>query len=123
MPQLDPFTFSSQVFWLVTIFLAGYFIFFHFLLPTVYTTLKARNRHFVKVYHQVTNYKSKRGNVEKEYRAQLLGLLLIHNELADKLSNSSLNSSVLNNIDANIQSNLASDSSELVEYYALLQSI
>jgi predicted PurR-regulated permease PerM len=122
MPQLDPFTFSSQVFWLVAIFLTGYFLFFNYILPTVYTTLKARNRHFVNVYQQVTNYKSKRGGVEKDYRAQLLGLLLIHNELTDKLINSSLNNSI-SNIDSNIQTALSEDSSSLVEYYALLQSV
>lgn len=69
MPQLDKFAFSSQVFWLILLFLAGYFVFFHFVLPSLYATLKVRNRRFLSLWQKMNYYGSKKNRLIDFYRS------------------------------------------------------
>nr|YP_009050525.1 ATP synthase F0 subunit 8 [Sargassum fusiforme]AIG23793.1 ATP synthase F0 subunit 8 [Sargassum fusiforme]QJC59499.1 ATP synthase F0 subunit 8 [Sargassum fusiforme] len=44
MPQFDTITFFNQVFWLVLIVFNFYFIILRFMLPSLASSLKARNK-------------------------------------------------------------------------------
>ena len=67
MPQLDKFAISSQVFWLILIFLGFYFIFFNFILPQMYVTLRIRNARFVKLWNKMNSYADKKVAVVRYY--------------------------------------------------------
>jgi len=56
MPQLDKFAFSSQVFWLILLFLGGYFLFFNFILPSIYAVIKVRATRFVNLWNRMNFY-------------------------------------------------------------------
>jgi hypothetical protein len=56
MPQLDKFAFSSQVFWLILLFLGGYFLFFNFILPSIYAVIKVRTTRFVNLWNRMNFY-------------------------------------------------------------------
>ena len=43
MPQLDKFTFATQIFWLSFFFLSSYFITLNFFLPRILSILRLRN--------------------------------------------------------------------------------
>ncbi len=67
MPQLDKFAISSQVFWLILVFLGFYFIFFNFILPQMYVTLRIRNARFVKLWNKMNSYADKKVAVVQYY--------------------------------------------------------
>jgi hypothetical protein len=67
MPQLDKFAISSQVFWLILVFLGFYFIFFNFILPQMYVTLRIRNTRFVKLWNKMNAYADKKVAVVQYY--------------------------------------------------------
>jgi hypothetical protein len=126
MPQLDPFTFSSQVFWLITIFLVGYFLFFNYIIPTVYSTLKVRNQHFLKLQNQLTSYNLKKGTIENEYKNKLSLIVNSNTLLVENLTNSSINYNT--NLFTTIISQKDSKdvellNAELLTYYSAIDSL
>jgi hypothetical protein len=54
MPQLDKFSFSSQIFWLIIIFFALHYFFLRDVLPRIAASLKYRH-HILKSYAGVLN--------------------------------------------------------------------
>lgn len=86
MPQLDRFAFSSQVFWLIVLFLIGYFIFFNFILPSLYTTLKLRNRRFLHLWQKMNYYGSKKNRLIKFYRNFFINFFGVQTDFLTRLS-------------------------------------
>jgi hypothetical protein len=126
MPQLDPFTFSSQVFWLITIFLLGYFLFFHFIIPTVYSTLKVRNQHFLRLQNQLASYNLKKGTIEFEYKNRLSSILMFNSILIDNLNvshNEHINTT-FNSISTQKESKeIETVNNELLTYYSAIDAL
>jgi hypothetical protein len=54
MPQLDKFSFSSQIFWLIIIFFSLHYFFLRDVLPRIAASLKYRH-HILKSYSGVLN--------------------------------------------------------------------
>lgn len=71
LPQLDPTYFASQVFWLVIVFVALYFIFSRTILPALSTTLENRHEHIQSDLDTAERLKEEAETVQKSYESAL----------------------------------------------------
>lgn len=71
LPQLDPTWFASQVFWLVIVFAALYFIFSRSILPALSTTLENRHEHIQSDLDTAERLKEEAETVQKNYETVL----------------------------------------------------
>lgn len=81
MPQLDPTSFASQIFWLVVIFLALYFVVWKVALPKVARVLEERQTHIDELLEKASKLKDEaaavladyeKGRADSQARAQAL---------------------------------------------------
>ncbi len=56
MPQLDKFSYITQIFWVITVIVVFYFVFFKFFLPVLSTTAKFRVKNVVNLQLQQNWY-------------------------------------------------------------------
>ncbi|MGH6946541.1 MAG: F0F1 ATP synthase subunit B' [Kiloniellales bacterium] len=67
MPQLDPTSFASQIFWLVVIFLALYFVIWKLALPKVARVLEERQSHIDELLDKASKLKDEAAAVLADY--------------------------------------------------------
>lgn len=67
MPQLDPTTFASQIFWLAVVFLALYFVIWKVALPKVARVLEERQGHIDELLDKASKLKDEAAAVLADY--------------------------------------------------------
>lgn len=72
LPQLDPTWFASQIFWLLIVFGALYFIFSRSILPALSTTLENRHEHIQSDLDTAERLKEEAETVQSNYEAVLI---------------------------------------------------
>ena len=72
LPQLDPTWFASQIFWLLIVFGALYFIFSRSILPALSTTLENRHEHIQSDLDTAERLKEEAETVQSNYEAVLV---------------------------------------------------
>ncbi len=71
MPQLDPSTYTSQLFWLVVTFVVLYFILAKLILPQIGETLDRRQAHIDHDLERATDLQTEAKDVLQTYEAEL----------------------------------------------------
>jgi hypothetical protein len=102
MPQLDKFSFFSQIFWLFLLFIIFYFFLIIIVLPNLSSLLKIRYKKLLKLKQNLLNYMKIELNLNQIKLNNIINILLItnnsvfhYNFLLDKY-NLSINTKIKN---------------------------
>lgn len=86
MPQLDKFSFASQIFWLILIFLFFYWVFANFVVPNILLVLKVREKELASYVAGVDKNVDEKKNILNSYNFLVNKLCLQQDNFESSLS-------------------------------------